>query len=303
MKPLKDVIISKDLIYEFGTNSHSIPEYILLYDNFEGVNPVSGTHNLSIKIEQMVLMLITQGDITLNINGDTNTFQQRSCICITPDSIVEYKSSSSNLQYILYVMYPQLIKETLQDLGMNTNLLLMSHTMQYSLCDEEFFKYRMSIYKELKEELSLPNNKHKKLFARGYTNIILINNINLFNIEVETVPQGNKISRQRNVYTNFIDLLNRYSDTHREVQFYASKLDITPKYLSAVAIEYSGKNASCWIDEYVTTKAKTMLREQQYNIKTVSERLNFPSQSFFGRYFKRVTGMSPKQFIQSYKKK
>ena len=93
------------------------------------------------------------------------------------------------------------------------------------------------------------------------------------------------MSKQVNIYNKFLNLLNEYSATNREVQFYAEKLGITPKYLSAVTIEYSGKNASSWIDEYVITKAKNLLREQSYNIKDVSEHLNFPSQSFFGRYF------------------
>ncbi len=296
MKPQKDVNIIKDLTSEFGTNNHSLPEYIMLYDNFDHVDPIQSTLNKSsLKVEQMVLMLIISGEITLDVNGKTVTLKKQEFLYITPDSIVEYKSSSPNLKYLLYVMYPQILKEAFHDLGLDFNLLSMSHTFKHSHCDEAFFNYRKSIYAEFKEEMQHPDMQYKKLFARAYATIIIINNINLLNLGLTL--QGNKVSRQMNVFRSFINLLNQYSDTNREVQFYAEKLDITPKYLSAVAIEYSGKNASCWIDEYVITKAKTLLREQQLNIKAVSERLNFPSQSFFGRYFKRVTGMSPKQFV------
>ncbi len=301
MKPQKDINIIKDLISEFGTNNYSIPEYVLLYDNYGDIDPIRGTLNQPpCKVEQMVLILITQGEITLNVNSETVTLQKKTFIYITPDSIVQYKASSSDFKYILYVMYPPILKDAFYDLGLDFNLLALSHTFKYSQCDDEAFKYRIDIYNELKEELlQAADMNFKKLFARAYVNIIIINNINLLNLNV--IAQGNKISRQMNVYRKFLELLNQYSDMYREVQFYAAKLDITPKYLSAVTIEYSNKNASGWIDEYVITKAKTLLREQQYNIKDVSEMLNFPSQSFFGRYFKRVTGMSPKQFVQNRK--
>ncbi len=303
MKPHKDINIVKDLVSEFGTNDHSIPQYVLLYDNFENnIDPIKSTLNKpACKVEQMVLLLVTQGEMHLIVNGESAILQKQEFIYITPDSIVEYKAASNDLKYLGYVMYPQILKDALNDLGLDFNLLNMSHTFKYAKCDEELFNYRISIYHEFKEELQRPDYKLKPLFARAYANIILINNINLLNLDL--VVQGNKISRQMNVYKKFLDLLNEYSIKEREVQFYASKLDITPKYLSAVTLEYSGKNASSWIDEYVTTKAKTLLREQQQNIKTVSECLNFPSQSFFGRYFKRVTGMSPKQFINAQKPK
>ncbi len=300
MKPHKDITIIKDLVSEFGKNHYSLPEYVLLYDNFEYNDPISNVANKpACKLEQMVLMLITRGEMGLEVNGEAITLKKRDYIYITPDSIIRHTKSSPDLKYLLYVMYPQILKDALEDLGLNFNLLNMSHTCKYSQCDEDFFFYRKCIYDELKMEMQRPDYQYKKLFARAYATIILVNNINLLNLEV--VPQGNKISRQMNVYKKFIDLLNKYSHTNREVQFYAEKLDITPKYLSAVTIEYSGRNASSWIDEYVTTQAKSMLREQQMNIKEVSEELNFPSQSFFGRYFKRVTGMSPKQFVNNRK--
>jgi AraC-like DNA-binding protein len=48
----------------------------------------------------------------------------------------------------------------------------------------------------------------------------------------------------------------------------------------------------------VIVRAKELLREQRYSVREVSEILNFPSQSFFGRYFKRNMGISPKVFME-----
>ena len=298
MKPQKKLNIISDLATELGINSFSIENYIMLYDNYDNENPLQKLYGKSpSKIEQMVFILITNGQITISANGEESTIQRKEYIVITPDSILDFKHASYDFKFQMFILYPELIKDTFSDLGINYNLMSLTHIFKHKTCDDDIFKYKTDIYRELKQELYRPKNKFQKLFARSITNLIFINNINFFSLYV--THNGKKMSKQINIYNKFLNLLNEYSTTNREVQFYAEKLGITPKYLSAVTIEYSGKNASCWIDEYVITKAKNLLREQKHNIKAVSQCLNFPSQSFFGRYFKRITGMSPKQFLNA----
>jgi YesN/AraC family two-component response regulator len=82
----------------------------------------------------------------------------------------------------------------------------------------------------------------------------------------------------------------------RGLDFYADKLCITPKHLSKVIKAISDKPANDWIDEHVVLEAKALLKSTNMTIEQISDELNFPSQSFFGKYFKRVTGMSPKEY-------
>ena len=58
----------------------------------------------------------------------------------------------------------------------------------------------------------------------------------------------------------------------------------------------SGRSVREWIEEYVVTEAKAQLRSTTKSIKEISDDLNFPSQTFFGKYFKRITGTSPKKY-------
>jgi len=88
---------------------------------------------------------------------------------------------------------------------------------------------------------------------------------------------------------------NHYKE-HRGLEFYADKLFITPKHLSKVVKTTSGKPANEWIDEYVVLEAKALLKSTNMTVEQISNELNFPSQSFFGKYFKRVTGMSPREY-------
>jgi AraC-like DNA-binding protein len=85
----------------------------------------------------------------------------------------------------------------------------------------------------------------------------------------------------------------------REVQYYADKLDITPKYLTLISRQTSGRSAAQWITYTVILNAKALLATSQLTIQQVSTKLNFPNPSFFGQYFLRHTGMTPKEYRRS----
>jgi AraC-like DNA-binding protein len=94
----------------------------------------------------------------------------------------------------------------------------------------------------------------------------------------------------------FIAELSASCERERSVEYYAKQLGITPKYLSLICKKKVGKNASKVIDGAVVNKAKELLTQSGLSIQEVSERLNFVSQSFFGKYFKQRTGISPSRY-------
>lgn len=83
------------------------------------------------------------------------------------------------------------------------------------------------------------------------------------------------------------------------MQFYADQLHLTPKYFSKLIKQSTGKTAGEWIDELVIVAAKGMLKSSNLTVAQISEELNFANPSFFGRYFKSKTGLTPKQFQSS----
>ena len=101
------------------------------------------------------------------------------------------------------------------------------------------------------------------------------------------------------VYARFIELVTRHHSKERGVGFYADKLCITPKYLSKIVKDTSGLSAPQWIDQYVILEAKQMLKHSDLCIKEISEELNFPNPSFFFKYFKKHTGLTPNQYRNS----
>jgi AraC-like DNA-binding protein len=113
---------------------------------------------------------------------------------------------------------------------------------------------------------------------------------------IENIIEPAKPSRQVLLIEKFTILVRENYRTQRKTTFYADKLCLTPKYLSETVKSATGKSVSDWIDDYVILETKALLNSTNMTIQQISEELNFPSQSFFGKYFKRNVGMSPKEY-------
>ena len=115
---------------------------------------------------------------------------------------------------------------------------------------------------------------------------------------IRTSIELRRKSRKQEVMAKFVLAVSENFRTERQVSFYAEKICITPKHLSAVVKDLTGKTASDWIERYVILEAKMLLKSTDLTIQEISNRLNFTNQSFFGKYFKHQTGYSPSEYRQ-----
>lgn len=82
----------------------------------------------------------------------------------------------------------------------------------------------------------------------------------------------------------------------RSVEWYSNEMCLTPKHLSEVVKTVSGKTAGQWITLFVMIETKMLLHDSSLSIKEISLEMNFPNQSFLGKYFKNIAGMSPSDY-------
>lgn len=94
----------------------------------------------------------------------------------------------------------------------------------------------------------------------------------------------------------FLYLVQQHFRKERFLDFYAHQLEVSSKHLSRTVKETTGFSAVDWIDRFVILEAKVLLKSTTMSIQQISDELNFVSQSFFGKYFKKHTGSSPKKF-------
>lgn len=113
---------------------------------------------------------------------------------------------------------------------------------------------------------------------------------------VETDGTEKPRTRKEEILAKFIIEVLQHFRKERSVAFYADRLCMTPKHLSSVVKEITQRTASELIDHYVIMEAKIMLKETDLTIQEIATKLNFANQSFFGKYFKHLTGFSPTNY-------
>lgn len=143
-----------------------------------------------------------------------------------------------------------------------------------------------------KENIQYQHLKLELIKSMGQTICYEILNMYFTNQPLQPLQQGKKDV----VFQNFMLSLFRFYRKERDVSFYARMQHITPRYFSAIIKEKTGDSALQWIVRMVITEAKQLLEESDLSIKEIADQLNFPTQSFFGKYFKQYVGVSPKEY-------
>jgi len=120
---------------------------------------------------------------------------------------------------------------------------------------------------------------------------------NLEQLPDDTTHEGSKDL----IFKHFLSLLGHSNGRIRSVKAFADMLNITPKYLSVVVREVSGKTPTEWIHYYAVNVIAQRLTQTKKTIKKISVELNFPNPSFFGRFVREHLGCSPKEYREKYR--
>ncbi|MCQ2222797.1 MAG: helix-turn-helix transcriptional regulator [Bacteroidaceae bacterium] len=148
------------------------------------------------------------------------------------------------------------------------------------------------------KEGSLPRHftlREVECLAEAFISEFLLYYISNLGKETEIINSKDRIIQ------DFLLCLFQHYKKQREVKFYAEQQFLTPRYLSTIIKEQTGKTALTWISEMVTSNACQMLAYSDMSIKEIAQELNFPTQSFFGKYFKQYMHCSPLQYRQQHK--
>lgn len=278
-----------------------IDDYIYLYDNLDTQDYLAKLYqvNKEYHTRTALFFIVLKGEMNLIINKNKVTLNKRDYICIPPFSTLCFTRVEHGTKYCAIRLTEKSFSQSFDELNLyNEKTPKIEFFDVKSLTDEQF-NYTLDLYEDLKQALLSKHFNRKNFVARSTINLLHIQVINLYSIE-RTIERRTATSLQENLFREFINLLNVYAKTERSVKFYADKLEITPKYLSTISLIYSDKNASKWIESYVITIAKNLMHEKKYKVQEISEIMHFPSQSFFGRYFLRATGICPKRYMTTH---
>ncbi|MCD7710915.1 MAG: AraC family transcriptional regulator [Porphyromonadaceae bacterium] len=108
--------------------------------------------------------------------------------------------------------------------------------------------------------------------------------------------------RKEQLAYTFYDLVYKHYKEHRDIAFYAGKMNISTTYLTMITKETSNKSAKEYISDFITQEIKALLRDNRFNIQEIALKLNFPRQSDFNRFFKKQAGLSLSEYRRNSRK-
>lgn len=250
-----------------------------------------------VKFSAFTSIFVHKGSGEADINLITHKFQGPCIINISGEDIVLPRNISDDFDASFTVMSKNLtgaIATAVKDVGVFS--IIHTHPV-LEMTDEGRIQLER-LYRDLKEIATTPPSNYpfeSLLFTiLSYFYRFAIPQYERYRLNLP--PVSNSTSRITDVY---LRLVQEHFRKERFLDFYAEKLGITTKHLSRTIKTQTGVSAVEWINRYVILEAKVMLRSSNLNIQQIAEELNFPSQSFFGKYFKKATGMSPKDFRNS----
>ncbi len=184
-----------------------------------------------------------------------------------------------------------------QQLGTVTGFFRKNPVVHF---DDEKLEDIVYIFDIMRRRILNSECRDKETIVRGYFHALLQESIAEIAVS-GGADSGARQSRGEEILAAFMELLKENYLAERSVVFYADRLCLTPKHLSSVVKSLSGRSVSDWIREYVLLETKVMLQTHKYSVQEISDRLNFVNQSFFGTWFKKATGLSPRRYMEKFR--
>lgn len=284
------------------TAVHLNREFILI-DNFNEIPEQSNSEmefvNHPVKLSFTVAIFCLKGRMQFQSNLQEFELRANDVLILQKGAIGEYEGMDEGTQIAVIAFSPEYFQNSLQ---LDATMSLQRHLYVSPIhhLTPEAMEESMTIYHLMKAKVAETDNPFRKGALLGYTQVLTYNSYKyLLRSESENQQSGKKSSRQQELYTQFIHEVQKNFTKERSISYYADVLCVTPKYLSQVIHNVSGRFASDWITDFVILEAKALLKSRQYTVQQVADMLNFSNQSFFGKYFKEKVGCSPSKYQKS----
>ncbi len=284
----------RKFIEEIETDIYSTPQESIFigddmsitshtFDDFEKQEPT--------KINKAVIIVCYSGSCRVNINLEEYEIESPMLITLMPGHIIEPIERSAN-----FAIYSIALSKRFLDIinipGWQQRYLSMYNHPTTKLDGEQLTTTRI-FFSILRRAALNTANPFRLQVIENLIRAFYYGGLSSAETPSTTTTYKNSIVER------FLSLVHEHYRTERMIGFYADRMCLTPKYLSKIVKEHTGRSAGDWIESHVILDARAMLQGSDMTIQQIAMSLNFPNQSFFGKYFKRATGVSPKQYRRS----
>lgn len=287
-------LLSMQALFSIGGNISSAGGVILL-DNYDEPTDMPTSDmpfvNKLLKLQYYVLVICKTGymeyrldcnrPLTINA-GDLVFFQQ--------DQIVEFLGAAADTKVMLIAISKDIIINLVRRIPFE-----YEHQYEPFTPSSEFMDEIHTHYTLMKSCIENTASSFCGEIINYYTNIVLMKLAIEYNKGREKEPCA-PLNRRLEIYHRFENLVKDNFKQHRDIEYYASNLFISSGHLARIIKSISGKTVGTWIKDYVILEAKVMLQSSGLTISQISDYLNFPNPSFFSKYFRAHTGITPGRY-------
>ncbi|MDP4271697.1 MAG: helix-turn-helix domain-containing protein [Bacteroidota bacterium] len=235
-----------------------------------------------------------EGSAEIEINLNYIKIEPNIVFVILPDHLVRVISMSEDISIRFFAISESFMNSIQLNTRADFSIYLFFRDNPVLNMAEDEKKLILQYYEMIHAKKYIENSTTREFVVKNLFLAMLYEMMALF--QSRYIPSDIKKSHKEDTFTTFKMLIFEHFREERGLNFYAEKLCITPKYLSTLCKSLTGKTAAEWIEDVVILEAKALLKTPEMNIQMVSDRLNFPDQSFFGKYFKRLTGITPGEY-------
>lgn len=251
------------------------------------------------KTDMCTIAVCIVGKLQVEINTVPYTIQQNHLLICRPNDLVCNCMLSPDFEGGVLCMSQKMVMESFSDSDLWDRAFHFAKNPVIFINEENirlFQLYGEIIQTKIRNKQTLFRKEIILSLVRAVMYELLASADNYTSDQSESTKQRDVLFKQ------FIKLLSGCKVKPRYISWYADQLCVTPKYLSTICKQVSGKTAFDWINEYMLIDIRHLLKNSTKSIKEVADYLDFPSISFFGKYCRQHFGMSPtecrKQFRQ-----
>lgn len=284
-------------IIQENIKNENFNDLFMVFDNFAAQIKdfeIMSLGNGPVRTNTTIIAFCTEGFIKFTLGVKPITIYKNMLTVIRPDQIIETTEISPDFK-VGFIILKQNFFEIQHDY--THAITLHNFFMEQSIfhfSDDDMEEYLL-IYQLIKKKIEEKNNIYLPHIIQNLCRIMFYNLCNLY-FHTSQSEGKDKKNNAGEIYKRFIQCVEANYRKEHSVQYYADVLCLTPKYLSKVVREISGKHAAEWIHEFIILEARALLKSSKMSIEEIGDLLNFPSQSHFGRFFKRYTGHSPRVY-------
>lgn len=245
-----------------------------------------------LKTAMVTIGVCFKGRMQLDINDSPYQVKPNDILICLPNAYIKNAWLSPDFECDILCLSPRVVTDFISENRIWDKINMLS---AYPIIhvDNETLHILELCMKMLQEKLQASRSRYKKEIVYSVVKTYLLELLENINMDE---PSQKVFSRKEILFKNFMKLITSQTIKPRSLTWYSDKLYVTPKYLSTICKEVSGKTAFVWINEYVVNDIKHLLLNTDKSIKEIVDYYKFPNCSFFGKYIRQHTGYSPGEY-------